>query len=165
VQVGCGELHSQATGSDGTAWAWGWNHKGQLGDSTTTDRLGPAQVHNLSGVVQVAGGEDHTLALVGPIDPPTPTPTPAGPRVTSFKINNGAATAASRNVRLNNACTGKPKFYKASEKPTLTGATWKTCSTKPLFQLSAGKGVKTVYFRVKDAQGRTSPIVSDTIKR
>jgi len=29
---------------DGTAWAWGWNFYGQLGDGTNTDRWTPVQV-------------------------------------------------------------------------------------------------------------------------
>ena len=48
--------------TDGTAWAWGLNTDGQLGDNTTTQRQTPIQV-SLSGVVSVAAGAKHNLAL------------------------------------------------------------------------------------------------------
>jgi len=44
-------------------WAWGSNHLGQLGDGTTTGRSTPVQVSNLVGVVAIAVGEIHNLAL------------------------------------------------------------------------------------------------------
>ena len=42
---------------------WGLNFHGTLGDGTTTDRLTPVQVSNLTGVTAVAAGEHHSLAL------------------------------------------------------------------------------------------------------
>ena len=47
----------------GKPWAWGSNDAGQLGDGTNTNRTTPVQVSGLTGVVQVAGGVRHTLAL------------------------------------------------------------------------------------------------------
>src|SRR5215218_3782598 len=44
-------------------WAWGYNENGQLGDCTTTDRTTPVQASDLSGVKDVAGGFNHSLAL------------------------------------------------------------------------------------------------------
>ena len=55
--------HTLAVRSDGTAWAWGDNTHGDLGDGTTDGRLAPVQVRGLTGVTQVAGGCDHSLAL------------------------------------------------------------------------------------------------------
>jgi alpha-tubulin suppressor-like RCC1 family protein len=50
--------------SDGTVWAWGNNWQGQLGDNGTTPwRLTPFQVPGLSGVVAIAAGAHHSLAL------------------------------------------------------------------------------------------------------
>lgn len=47
---------AQATPVAEEIWAWGGNGEGQLGDNTTTQRRTPVQVQNLSGVVDVAGG-------------------------------------------------------------------------------------------------------------
>jgi alpha-tubulin suppressor-like RCC1 family protein len=52
-----------AAKSDGTAWAWGGNGLGQLGDGTTAVRLAPVQVSGLTDVVDVAAGKNHSLAL------------------------------------------------------------------------------------------------------
>jgi alpha-tubulin suppressor-like RCC1 family protein len=49
--------------TDGSVWAWGLNTDGQLGDNTTTQRKTPIQVSGLSGVVAVAAGAKHSLAL------------------------------------------------------------------------------------------------------
>jgi len=52
--------------SDGTVWAWGDNGSGQLGDGTSgTVRTEPVQVHNLAGVIAIAAGAEHSLALKG----------------------------------------------------------------------------------------------------
>src|ERR1700730_10851209 len=50
--------------SDGSVMAWGDNENGRLGDGTTTNRLFPVAVVGLtSGVVSVAAGAGHSLAL------------------------------------------------------------------------------------------------------
>jgi alpha-tubulin suppressor-like RCC1 family protein len=67
VQVAAGWAtrfgHGLEARSDGTAWAWGDNAAGELGDGTTTSRLAPVQVTGLTGVTLVAGGCTHSLAL------------------------------------------------------------------------------------------------------
>ena len=55
--------HSLALKRDGTVWAWGGNSKGQLGDGSTTNRLTPVQVRDLTGVTAISGGGHHSLAL------------------------------------------------------------------------------------------------------
>src|SRR5262249_23416108 len=66
--------HSLMRKTDGTAWAWGSNAFGQLGDGTTTMRLTPVQVLGPGGVGLLdklsdlpfgvlAGGVAHSLAL------------------------------------------------------------------------------------------------------
>ena len=61
--------HSIAVKNDGTAWAWGDNTYGQLGDNTTTGRLTPVQVRGLAnvgvltGIIAVGGDEYHSIAL------------------------------------------------------------------------------------------------------
>ena len=47
----------------GTAWAWGNNSNGQLGDGTTTQRTIPVQVSGLSDVTTMAAGAADTVAL------------------------------------------------------------------------------------------------------
>ena len=65
VQVAGGLYHSVAVAADGSVWTWGGNGHGALGyptpggDSSPT----PHQVPGLSGVRQVAAGEDFTVAL------------------------------------------------------------------------------------------------------
>ena len=44
VQIAAGEHSSYAMLVDGSVWAWGRNHYGQLGDGTTTDRLSPVRI-------------------------------------------------------------------------------------------------------------------------
>ena len=52
-----------AGGTDNVAWAWGSNFNGELGDGTSTERLTPVRVQNLSGLLTVAAGGGHSLAL------------------------------------------------------------------------------------------------------
>src|SRR6185295_12882544 len=58
-----GYYHSLALKRDGTLWAFGDNDSGQLGDTSTTDRLSAVQVPGLSGVKAVAAGTSFSLAL------------------------------------------------------------------------------------------------------
>ena len=64
VGVAAGALHSLAWAADGTAWAWGDDTYGQLGDGNSSgQQSSPVQIANLSGIVQMAGGYQHSLAL------------------------------------------------------------------------------------------------------
>jgi alpha-tubulin suppressor-like RCC1 family protein len=66
IAVVAGSNHSLALKSDGTVLAWGSNASGQLGDGTAVSRSSPIQVNGLgpgSGVVAIAAGMDHSLAL------------------------------------------------------------------------------------------------------
>jgi len=65
VGIAAGRYHSLAVRSDGSVWAWGNNGNGQLAVGTTANPyvLLPAQVSGLSGVVAVAAGGYHSLAL------------------------------------------------------------------------------------------------------
>jgi len=61
----CGS-HSLALRPDGTVWAWGSNFYAEVGDGTTvTYRSTPVQVAGLSGVVGIAAGWAHSVALKG----------------------------------------------------------------------------------------------------
>ena len=54
--------HRRGLKSGGTAWGWGDNVYGELGDGTTTNRLTPVQTLNLSGVTAIGAGLFHCLA-------------------------------------------------------------------------------------------------------
>ena len=69
VQVSAGSRHSLALGSDGNAYAWGENSKGQIGDGTTTRRTTPVKVMSPADTpadftyTQVSGGNNYSLAV------------------------------------------------------------------------------------------------------
>ena len=66
TQVAAGEAHTLALLAGGTVMAWGGNASGELGDGTNEPRLAPVPVSVplLSGVVAVAAGSNHSLALL-----------------------------------------------------------------------------------------------------
>src|SRR6266851_7500120 len=61
--VGSEWFHSLALKSDGTAWGWGYNYYGQLGNNSTANSSVPVQVSGLSGVTAIAAGGYHSLAV------------------------------------------------------------------------------------------------------
>ncbi len=69
VAVSAASSHTCAVRIDGTAWCWGWNNAGQLGDNTTVDHLLPAQVVGEGGLgvfsdaISVSAGQSHSCAL------------------------------------------------------------------------------------------------------
>src|SRR5229473_2963970 len=64
IAVAGGDHHSLAVKNDGTVWAWGSNHYGELGNgSIQLVSAVPVQVQNLSGVTAVAAGDAYGLAL------------------------------------------------------------------------------------------------------
>jgi alpha-tubulin suppressor-like RCC1 family protein len=63
VDVSAGERHTCIVSADGSAWCWGANESGQLGDGTVTDRGTPVQVLGLGDLTSVATGGYHTCAM------------------------------------------------------------------------------------------------------
>jgi alpha-tubulin suppressor-like RCC1 family protein len=62
--ISAGEYHTLAVTRDGNVHAWGSNIYGQLADGTSgNQRSTPNQVSGLTGVVAVAAGVSHSLAL------------------------------------------------------------------------------------------------------
>jgi alpha-tubulin suppressor-like RCC1 family protein len=61
--VSGGGFYSLAITSTGTALAWGANSYGELGDGTTTNRLTPVAVQNISGVTAIYAGQYHSMAV------------------------------------------------------------------------------------------------------
>src|SRR5438034_9913568 len=49
--------------AQGTVWAWGSNGNGQLGNGTTNNSSVPVQMTGLAGVVAIAAGQVHSMAL------------------------------------------------------------------------------------------------------
>jgi alpha-tubulin suppressor-like RCC1 family protein len=63
-EISAGLAHSLAVKTDGSAWAWGSNSNGQLGDQTTTNRTSPVSVvGGFSDWCQISAGFCHSLAL------------------------------------------------------------------------------------------------------
>ena len=64
-QISAGLAHTAAVRTSGSAWAWGYNLHGQLGDNTTTPRSSPVSVvGGVSDWCQIsAGGNKNTAAI------------------------------------------------------------------------------------------------------
>jgi alpha-tubulin suppressor-like RCC1 family protein len=61
--IAAGIYHSCALNTAGGVKCWGYNSDGELGDTTTTQRLTPVDVAGLaSGVISITAGELHTCA-------------------------------------------------------------------------------------------------------
>ena len=65
ISISAGSSHNLAIKSDGTAWGWGSNNCGELGNGTYDSSYTPVQVANLMDVIDVAVGDYHSLAIEG----------------------------------------------------------------------------------------------------
>ena len=63
--VATGNYHSCALDSSGSAWCWGFNQYGSLGDGTTTTRSAPAPVTGGQTFASLTAGALHTCGLTG----------------------------------------------------------------------------------------------------
>ncbi|MFS0724356.1 stalk domain-containing protein [Paenibacillus sp. 1P07SE] len=63
IAVAGGQTHSLALREDGTVWAWGGNHDGQLGDGNDTSRALPALVSGLTDVVAIEADWTRSFAV------------------------------------------------------------------------------------------------------
>jgi alpha-tubulin suppressor-like RCC1 family protein len=63
-QAAAGNSHSLGVRQNGTAWAWGCNPSGQLGDNTAVSKSSPVSVAGgFAGWCQVSAGTAHSLAV------------------------------------------------------------------------------------------------------
>jgi alpha-tubulin suppressor-like RCC1 family protein len=63
IAVSAGQDWSLALKADGTVWAWGRNHRGQLGTTAVSSSTTPLQVPTPVGITAIAAGDAHGLAL------------------------------------------------------------------------------------------------------
>ena len=63
LAVFAGASYSAALRTDGTLTTWGANSSGQLGDTTTTQRLSPVTVVGVPATTMIASAGSHMLAL------------------------------------------------------------------------------------------------------
>jgi alpha-tubulin suppressor-like RCC1 family protein len=62
-RLSAGGAYTCGLTSDGTAWCWGSNSFGQLGDGTQTTRNAPVAVATTERFTRIAAGQAHTCAL------------------------------------------------------------------------------------------------------
>jgi len=62
--ITAGEHYSIALKADGTAYAWGLNSAGQLGNGSLINSAVPVQVNGLYGIKEISSGRNHSLALL-----------------------------------------------------------------------------------------------------
>ncbi|WP_253900134.1 RCC1 domain-containing protein [Corallococcus carmarthensis] len=63
ASISAGFYHTLALKQDGTVWAWGYNHEGEMGDGTSSLVSPPVKVLDLTGILAVEAGAQHSLAL------------------------------------------------------------------------------------------------------
>jgi alpha-tubulin suppressor-like RCC1 family protein len=63
TSITAGFIHTCALDLGGTAYCWGQNFFGALGDGTVTDRHVPTRVATTLRFVKISGGNSHTCAL------------------------------------------------------------------------------------------------------
>ena len=63
-QSSAGNFHNLAVRTNGTAWAWGWNYNGILGDNTTVAKSSPVSVvGGFTDWCQVSAGNSNSSAI------------------------------------------------------------------------------------------------------
>jgi len=62
-QLVAGDSHTVAIKANGTLWAWGWSHHGELGNATASDSDTPVQVGTDGDWQSVSAGYWHTAAI------------------------------------------------------------------------------------------------------
>jgi alpha-tubulin suppressor-like RCC1 family protein len=129
--------HSLAMRADGTAWAWGYNGYGQVGDGTTTNRALPYHVSALAGVRTIGAGIAHNLAISLPAGPPpatatpTPTPSPTAPTATPTSTATPTPTATATPTSTTTATSTATATPSVTPSATPTGTATPTRTPTP----------------------------------
>lgn len=64
ITMGAGHQHTAVLTGSGEVWTWGDNSKGQLGNgSSAGGRKAPGMIESLTGIIAIAAGDFHTIAL------------------------------------------------------------------------------------------------------
>ena len=64
TQVSAGTAHSLGLRANGTAWAWGYNSLGRLGDGTTVSKTSPVSVSGgFTDWIQLSAGDAHSSGI------------------------------------------------------------------------------------------------------
>lgn len=121
IAIAAGTDHAVALRSLGKVWAWGRNSNGQLGDNTTTQRLIPVEVADISGVVAISAGTFHTVAvkadgsvwtwganLHGQLGDNTTTEHLAPTRATDLRLSPECRSAMSQCDQVTGSCVAAP---------------------------------------------------------
>lgn len=101
TEVTAGANHTCALMSNDEMKCWGYNIYGQLGDNSTTNRITPVQVYNLSSISQISAGSMHTCATTN------------GGSVRCWgwnyfgQLGNDSTTNSSTQVRVNGLTSGQ----------------------------------------------------------
>jgi alpha-tubulin suppressor-like RCC1 family protein len=61
--VFAGAYHTCALQTDGTAWCWGYNQYGQLGNENRVQQIAPGRVIGVSSTINMAPGASHTCSV------------------------------------------------------------------------------------------------------
>ncbi|WP_460618162.1 RCC1 domain-containing protein [Hymenobacter ruber] len=134
TQLTAGGAHSLGLRADGTAYAWGRNAEGQLGDGSTANRSTPTQEATL--------GTSWTTLAPGPAAYFSLVRTPSGYNFASTgqnpsgQLGDGTTTSASRFDRLNPLRSLQPlpvelvSFTARRTSPTTVALAWATASEK-----------------------------------
>lgn len=64
IQISVGGGHMAGIRSNGVAWCWGYNNRGQLGDNSISNRSSPVSVAgSFTDWIQISAGSNHTVAI------------------------------------------------------------------------------------------------------
>ena len=130
VGLGGGYYHSIALCADGTLAGWGYNSYGQLGIGSTSNALSPAAVSTAAlnageRFAAVAGGENHTIALVATLPPPVPITLAADSLGDATATLNGTvnASGSTATAAFEYGLTSSYGFTAIATPASATGAT------------------------------------------